>query len=330
MQEEEFTKISVYKKNLGLKRKPVFNMRDLAISMAGLIFCMIFFVYPTVLHNKESLALVLESLKENPFDAFSIEAEAAYVFDLSSNKELFAKNQEISLPLASLTKIMTAVAALRAVPETTTVSISQEDLRLEGDSGLYANEKWRLDDLLKLTLIESSNDGAEAVAGNIGKLRIKEGEYDTSRDAFIELMNEEAEKLGLNQSRFSNPTGLDISEFEAGAYGSGRDMALLLGYGVNNYPDVFGNTKYSSVKMESLSDLSHVAINTNKELNGIPVIIASKTGFTDLAGGNLAIVFDAGLGHMMVVVVLHSSVDGRFEDVRKLSWAALDFLSTGQ
>ena len=99
-----------------------------------------------------------------------------------------------------------------------------------------------------------------------------------------------------------------------------------MGYAVTKYPNVFRNTKYDELKVESLSKLGHKAVNTNKTVNSIPGIIASKTGYTELAGGNLAVVFDAGFGSPVAVVVLGSTYEERFSDVEKLSNATLEYL----
>lgn len=314
-----------------IETKHFFDKTDLAIAVSGLIFSLIFFVYPTILKNKnEELVASVASvsiLRPNPFANILIEAKAAYVVDLKSGKVLYEKNSEAQLPLASLTKLMTAVSALSVVPETTIITIDKDDLIPEGDSGLYANERWLLSDLLGLVLIESSNDGAFAVASSIGMIEAGTDDKNIGRETFMRLMNNKAKELGLFQTYFNNPIGLDENATKAGGYGSARDMATLIGYAVKNYPDIFRNTKYSSLKMESLNEISHTAINTNKGLDGIPVIIASKTGYTDLAGGNLAVVFDAGIGEPIAAVVLGSTIDGRFEDIKKLSWAAIDALS---
>lgn len=313
-------------------KKPLFNTLDLSIAFVGLVFSLIFLVYPVISENKKAeLAAAAETVAgshPDPFSTITLEAKAAYVIDLKSGKVLFDKNSEAELPLASLTKLMTAVAALSVVPESTIITIDKDDLALEGDSGLYENERWRLGDLLGLTLIESSNDGAFAVASSIGVVEAGVDDKIAGRAKFIELMNDKAKEFGLSQTYFNNSTGLDESVAVAGGYGSARDIATLIGYAVANYPDIFRNTKYNELKMDSLNKISHTAVNTNKALDGIPFIIASKTGYTDLAGGNLAIVFDAGIGEPIAAVVLGSTLDGRFEDIKKLSSAAISNLST--
>jgi D-alanyl-D-alanine carboxypeptidase len=307
-------------------RAPLFTAEDLTIAVFGLIFCLLFFVLPVIKDEQRNAALALEAQKPNPFAQLELKAQAAYVLDIKSGKVIYDFNSEASLPLASLTKVMTAVTALESVPESTVITIDKDDLVLEGDSGLFANERWKLQDLLSLTLIESSNDGAYAVSGAVGKVVAGVDDKAAGREAFVRLMNSTAQKLGMSQTFFTNPTGLDEGLNVAGAYGSAKDVATLMSTAVNKYPDLFRNTKYPSLKFESLSELSHTAINTNKGLNAIPIIVASKTGFTDLAGGNLAVVFNTGISQPIAVVVLHSTQSGRFEDVNKLVWATLSYL----
>jgi D-alanyl-D-alanine carboxypeptidase (penicillin-binding protein 5/6) len=266
------------------------------------------------------------SQAENPFLKLDIKAKSAYVLDINSGEVLFEKDSEVQLPLTSLTKIMTAVTALSMVPESTIISVEKEDLALEGDSGLYANEKWRLQDLLNLVLIESSNDGAYTVASGLGEIFVKTGR-ENGRKFFINSMNQKAKDLGLAQTYFNNESGLDESEYLSGGYGSAKDVAVLIGKAVKDYPDVFRNTKYDEMKLESLSNLKHKTTNTNKTINSIPGVIASKTGYTNLAGGNLAVVFDAGFGRPISVVVLGSTYEDRFLDVENLTMATLEYLN---
>ena len=90
------------------------------------------------------------------------------MYDAALDTTLFAKNATTSLPLASITKVMTATVALSLVPETTFIPIDLEAIKQEGDSGLRVGEKWLLRDLIKLMLVESSNDAAYAVSSTVG------------------------------------------------------------------------------------------------------------------------------------------------------------------
>jgi len=264
--------------------------------------------------------------KENPFDTVSLSAKAAYVYDVKTKKELFAKNENDVLPLASITKLMTAFAALSFIPETTYITIDAEAIRAEGDNKLTAGERWLLRDLLKFTLIESSNDGAAAVASGGGELLATSTESDdTLRSLFVGEMNAVAGKLGLRSTRFLNESGLDLDAQHAGAYSTAKEGAYLLAYGLEKFPSIFSETRWSELSLAG-DRARYEAKNTNKETENFPLLIASKTGYTDLAGGNLVIAFEAGFNHPIIVSVLGSTIDGRFTDAEALVWATLEFL----
>lgn len=256
---------------------------------------------------------------KNTFENIQLEARAAYVWDINTRQALYKKNPDTQLPLASLAKIMTAVTISDQVPKGTVVTIDKHALGNEGDTGLLSGEQWRLRDLLEFTLMVSSNDGAEAIASITNSKTLTA----SSTEPFIEKMNKKAQEIGLTQSSFSNPSGLDTNEHESGAYGSARDMARLFEYALKNIPDALEATTYNDLKITSLSGFIHDAKNTNSSTDKIPALIASKTGFTNLAGGNLVIVFEAGPRKPVVVAVLGSTFDGRFNDVEKLVWATL-------
>lgn len=252
--------------------------------------------------------------KINPFNTISLQAKSAYVWDVKNKKVLFAKNADEILPLASIAKIMTANVATDLLSPTTTISINKEALSQEGDNSLLLDERWTFKKLLDFTLAVSSNDGASAIASK-------------ASPTFIDQMNEKAKTIGLSSMKFYNPTGLDESLTQSGAYGSATDVAKLFAYTMQAHPEIFNATRSAKFTVSSLDGFNHVAINTDAEVNNIPGIIGSKTGFSDLAGGNLAIVYDAGVNYPIIVVVLGSTYDGRFDDVTALVRAANQTLS---
>lgn len=278
--------------------------------------------------------LLAEAFLPNPFDKISLEAKAAIVFDALENKIIYSLNSEEQLPLASLTKVMTAVIAREILPDYATVTIDGNSIKKEGDSGLRVGEKWRVRDLLDFTLLVSSNDGAASLAAaaaavSTGTGQNTEGvvnEVVAKENQFVSKMNEKARALGLAQTYFLNETGLDLQPQVSGGYGSARDVAVLLTYAVEKYPDLFEATRQPTLKVSPLDGKSREAKNTNEAALKIPGLIASKTGFTDLAGGNLAVLFDVGLGHPIAIVVLGSSEKGRFADVEKLASTTISFL----
>lgn len=255
------------------------------------------------------------------FSGITLEGESVFVWDVKEQKILFAKNADAQLPLASLTKLMTAVVSSELVPEGTLVTINQEDLNIEGDNGLVAGESWTLKNVLDFTLISSSNDGAHALASVIGYIKPRE-EGKTEQEMFIAEMNKKATQIGLTQTYYLSESGLDLNDGVSGAYGSAKDTALLMDYILKNKYDLIESTKYSVLRINS-KDITHSVENTNQYVESIPGILGSKTGFTDLAGGNLVVAFNVGIDHPVVVSVLGSSKEGRFEDVLKLVDASI-------
>ena len=283
----------------------------------------------------DELPLSVAAVRPSPFDEINLEAKAAIVFDALENKIIYSLNSEEQLPLASLTKIMTAVIAREILPDYTTITIDSDSIKKEGDSGLRVGEKWRVRDLLDFTLLVSSNDGAASLAAAAGAVSSGGGpnteglvnEVVVKEKDFASQMNEKARSLGLVQTYFMNETGLDLQTQVSGSYGSARDVANLLVYAVEKYPDLFEATRQLVFKVSSLDGKNREAKNTNEAVLKIPGLIASKTGFTDLAGGNLAVLMDAGLGHPIAIVVLGSSEQGRFVDVEKLASTTISFLN---
>lgn len=263
----------------------------------------------------------------NPYGDLTLTAKAAYVYDIRSGKVLFSKRADESLPLASLTKVMTAVVATELAPDHQVITVTDTAIQTEGDSGLRVGERWSLKNLLDFALTSSSNDGVAAVAMSLGRTDSPYQDDISSEENFIRAMNAKASELGLNNTRFYNETGLDKSTTEGGAYGSARDMSALFTYILKNHPELLEATRQGQIKVSSLDNYIHIAENTDEIVSSIPGIKASKTGFTDMAGGNLVIAFDPEIGRPIVISVLGSTASDRFEDVSKLVQATFKTLS---
>lgn len=284
---------------------------------------MVFLIY-AVIHQPPKLADTSNVVAvSHAFDNVPVVAKSVYVFDVANNKVIFKKNEFAQLPLASITKLMTALTATELLPKNSHVTIKKEFLADEGDSGLLTDESWKLKDLLDFSLVVSSNDGARSIASVAGAFDLKTDDYDLGRKDFISKMNEEAKKLGLKQTYFINESGLDEGTV-SGGYGSAFDISKLMQYILVNNPDLLEATKYSAINISS-ADKTHLATNTDTEVNNIPGLIASKTGFTDLAGGNLAVAFDSSIGRPIIVVVLGSTEEARFTDVAALVKASMNY-----
>lgn len=248
-----------------------------------------------------------------------IDAKAAFVWDVNEQRALYNKDADAQLPLASLTKLMTALVAYETLGNDARVPIHLDAILQDGESGFLDGETFTAADLSNYTLVSSSNDGAFALAASAGSALDRENGSSTT---FVEAMNIRAEELGLLKTYYTNPTGLDTNVTESGSYGSARDMAFLMEYLIAHHPEILeGTTK------ENATLGAHTATNTNEALPIIPGLIGSKTGFTDLAGGNLLIAFDAGLNRPIIVSVLGSSREGRFKDVTTLVKYAQDLVT---
>ena len=273
--------------------------------------------------HEESLALESRS---GEFQVAKLEAKSAYVYDARTKTVLFAHNENTRLPLASLTKVMAALVASQMTSLNSTVTVENDALKTEGDSGLKVGEKWSLGTLLDFSLISSSNDGIHAVALALGG--VESGSNEEVVEDFVRMMNRKAGELDLKNTYYWNATGLDESDLKGGAYGTARDMATLLEYAISYYPETFEATRESSLILTSLDNEPHLAKNTNALAAAIPGLLASKTGYTDTAGGNLIFAFDPELGRPIIVTILGSTAEGRFEDAQKLVNATLTYLNS--
>ena len=264
------------------------------------------------------------------FNAPSVTAENVIVWDVRAGKSVYEKNSSVPKPLASITKVMTALTALESVPKNTTVTIDYNSLAQDGNSNLIAGEKWLLKDLIDFSLVESSNDGIAAVASAVGAISDgSPGKRNAGRVSFIDMMNQKARELDLGHMSFVNESGLDIyNETEAGAFGSAEDVAKLFSYVLTKHPDLFEATTHKDLRVRSLTGNTHIAKNTNNALAEIPALIGSKTGYTDISGGNLGVILDPGINYPMVIIVLGSTFEDRFKDVVALSEATLDYFSS--
>jgi D-alanyl-D-alanine carboxypeptidase len=261
-------------------------------------------------------------IETSPFEDILLEAQAVYVWDSVTKETLYSQNAEAQLPLASLAKIMVAIVASERLPRSTLVTISDNALQEDSDDGLLRGEKWRLEDLLDFILVASSNDGAAAVAEAFSAEKSAEND-------FVVTMNIEAQALGLSQTYFLNSSGLDINDEElGGSFGSARDIAHMFAYAIKHIPRTLEATRYNELAIMSLDDVVHNVKNTNVALDTLPWVIGSKTGYTDNAGGNLVVAFDAGLAHPVIAVVLASSIEGRFTDMEKLVATTFEHFAT--
>lgn len=251
-------------------------------------------------------------------DLENIRARAAIVLvtetEKAGSRVIFKKNASKILPIASLTKMLTAYIALKNYELRETVVITKEVIRTDQDiSGLDPGEKITVEKLLYSMLIESSNDAAYALAGIMGERN------------FLDLMNLQVKEMKLNNTRFVSPSGID-PEFLHQGYdrSSVYDLAMMIKYMLEQAEEdvrinkIFEITRTAEQKI-FLADGSfhHRALNTNKLLDEFPGIIGAKTGETFLAGECLLMIIPRPRGEGYVIAVILGS-DDRFQEMEKL------------
>jgi D-alanyl-D-alanine carboxypeptidase len=256
--------------------------------------------------------------KANPFESISIAAKAAVVIDLTTGETLYEKNADAQLPLASLTKVPLAVVVAESMPKNASVTIPFDTNWNSNAQQLHAGQVLKLQDLLDYTLIASSNEGAEILGAVAEKAVNEKFPQAPAGGATLWRMNNLVSELGLSHTYFLNVSGLDESLTQSGAYGSPRDVAKIFAYAAQTYPDTFAGTTENGRLVYSENGGAATVTNTNEALGQIPGLIMGKTGLTDLAGGNLAVVFDVGLAHPVAAVVMGSTEHARFSDMRIL------------
>jgi D-alanyl-D-alanine carboxypeptidase (penicillin-binding protein 5/6) len=278
-------------------------------------------IYPSP--TQSQTASVVAPNEPDPFASVALIAKSAYVYDMTTGQVLYQQNASAQLPLASLTKVALVLSVIQALPADTLVSTPTTYTAPPsgGTSRLPAGQTWTLGDVISFTLTASSDDGADLLAAAANDTIHQEYPESPAQGATIWRMNELVQQLGLTNTYYLNDNGLDISTTQSGAYGSAHDMAMLFAYAASTSPSTFSATTQPSVTVHSTTGVAATGVNTDTALEAIPGIVMGKTGYTDLAGGNLAVVFNAA-GHEVVAVVLGSTQDGRFSDMEQIVPAA--------
>lgn len=277
-----------------------------AALVASCILGLVFFVPMNDGHAVEPpTAVIATSTPETVFDRTPVVAKAAIVYDLVTGKALYEKNADAQLPLASLTKLLTVYAAFGTLAPDSPIVVSHTATQVDPPRGLVAGQTFTLADMARLTLTASLNDAAAAIAEATAARR-ESDEHTALASAAV--------GLGLSQTFALNGNGLDVNEDVSGGYGSARDVARLAGALVAITPESAAATTHPLADAVSASGSPIEVHNTDPLIDSLPRLLLSKTGYTDLAGGNLALVFDAGIMHPVAIVILGSSKSERFTD----------------
>ncbi len=201
----------------------------------------------------------------------SVSAESAVLIELSSGEVIYSKNADSRLPMASTTKIMTALTALESCDISKKIRVSPQAVGVEGSSVyLYPNESLTLEELMYAMLLESANDAAAAIAIEVGG----------SIESFAEMMNDKARRMGLEDTHFENPHGLDGETH----YTTAHELALIAREAFSN--EIFKKIVSTQKKTIPLNETEGVRllINHNKLLRSYEGAVGIKTGFTKKSG----------------------------------------------
>jgi len=230
-------------------------------------------------------------------------AEKWITYDADADVVLASWNANDRASMASVTKVMTAMIVLDNADLGTVVTIPPFATSARGSvAGLVAGEQWTVGDLLIAMLVRSGNDAALTLAYHVG------GE---SISSFVDMMNAEASVLGMTNTRFANPNGLDADEH----YSTARDLLTLI-IASQEYPDI---QRISRIRLVSMpadpNGKARTFTNTNKLLGSYPGVTGLKTGDTPWADKVLLATSERA-GRRIYSVVMHS--DDHFMDTREL------------
>ncbi len=207
-------------------------------------------------------------------NAIGTYGRSAILLDADSNRVLYEKNKDERLLTASIAKIMTAIVVIESIDVNKEISITYDD-SIQVGSSVYLREGDRLKiiDLLHGLLLRSGNDCAHALAMSVSD----------SLEDFSVLMNEKAKELGMENSTFENPSGLDETTKN---YSTAYDMALLTSYAIDNpiFKTVFTSTSY---KVSINDEKTLYWKNKHKLVTSDNYVIGGKTGYTETAGRTL-------------------------------------------
>lgn len=262
------------------------------------------FEYETV-NNTAGIEIL--SLSPVPIKAqevpIGLTAASAIVMDVNSNKVLYEKNINEQLPIASITKIMTAVVTIEEIEDLRELTFVSNKAATTPGSKIWLREGERINysDLLHALLIASGNDAAVAIAENVAG----------SEELFVQKMNAKAKSLGMHNTNFTNPHGLDHPE----NYSTASDIAILAGYALKK-KFIRDTIDIKEMSITSASGFGHALSNTNKLLGVDPEIKGLKTGSTVAAGECLVSLAVNPYGNEIVTVILNSQA--RFNETQYL------------
>lgn len=251
------------------------------------------------LRNNEQATLLdfwlpmIQQTHGNRVDPPALTAKSILMYDLSTDKTIYEKNATTRRPMASLTKIMTAIVSIENPRTDDKYYVKEENLVGEDSMGLESGEILSLDELLYGLMLPSGNDAAEVLATN----------YPAGRAAFIKAMNDKAKALGLSDTQFSNPSGLQGDGIQ---HTTAYDLLVITRYAMETYPrfkDIVSQPAYSLPATDTHK--GYELFNETNLLTTYAGVKGVKTGYTPEAGMCLITYMDYN-GHEIIGIILNS------------------------
>lgn len=255
-------------------------------------------------NNSASVETSTETIDKN---SLNLESESAILIEQNSGQILYAHNIHEQLRPASVTKIMSILLIMEQIDDgklslSDTVSCSENASSMGGSQiWLDTRETLTVDEMLKAICVVSANDCVVAMAEHIAG----------SEESFVEMMNNKAKELGMNDTNFKNCHGID----EDGHVTSSYDIALMSRELLNKHPSI---TKYTTIYMDSLRDGKSELVNTNKLIRTYKGATGLKTGSTGLALYNLSASATRDDLSLIAVIMKAPTTKIRFAEATKL------------
>lgn len=236
----------------------------------------------------------------------AVSSRAYLVQNAVTGEVIAAKGDRRRLPIASITKLMTAIVALEHAAPSARIVVTRAAAEVEGSqAGLYAGQEFSVRELVEAALVPSANDAADALADGITKGR---------RSVFVRWMNEKAQALGMTDTRFLRPEGLDAP----GQASSARDVAILLRAALAR-PLIAAALLRREIRIDGRRLLSR-----NDLLRTFPGMLGGKTGTTTKAGWSLAAAAKRDAVRVLVVSLGSPNRGARNRDLETLLRWGLD------
>ena len=275
------------------------------ISVFFIIFAFLLTLNSIMLYSKKN-ALAVDTKQNSGLETIS---KSAYLIDEKTNTIIYSKNENEKLPIASMCKIMTLLLTFEEIDKNNLnledeIIVSENASKMGGSQVfLLANEKYKVSELIKSIVVASANDSCFALAERIGG----------TEQGFIDMMNNKCKELKMDNTRFSNCTGLP----KEGQYSTAKDVSIMFSELIK-HKTYFNYSKIWTEEFKHPSGKTILMTNTNKLIRFYEGCEGGKTGYTSEAGFCLASVAKRNNLSLISVVISAPDTKTRFNDITNM------------